>query len=394
MKKHSCSKCGNKVYFENIRCLKCGAELGFDSDRLAMATVEPVADSPGAYLAIGHDDAPVKYCVNAAHAACNWLTPADSDPFCSACGLNRTIPDLSITANLEGWQELERAKKRLVYDLLRFGLPLDTRSSGGDRLTFDFLVNATTGHLDGVITIDVTEADAVERERQRQQFGEPYRSLLGHLRHESGHFYWNVLVAATGRQDEFRALFGDERDDYAAALARHHAEGPPADWPTRFVSAYASVHPWEDWAETWAHYLHMVSSVDTAQAEGMEPRASGLIFGAAWPFKAYDVHREETFDALMERWIPLSIALNNMSRGMGHNDFYPFVIPPPALERLAFVHRAIREYVAAMPTATHPAAPAATPPLLDTPPPVAIEADPASSAPRRSLLGRVYDRLR
>ena len=190
--------------------------------------------------------------------------------------------------------------------------------------------NATTGHLDGVITIDVMEADAVERERQRLQFGEPYRSLLGHLRHESGHFYWKVLVAEAGKQDAFRALFGDERKDYGAALARHHAEGPPPDWSANHVSAYASSHPWEDWAETWAHYLHMVSAVDTAEAEGMEPRASGLIFGAAWPFKSYDVYREETFDALIERWIPLSIALNNMSRGMGHDDFYPFVIPAPA----------------------------------------------------------------
>jgi hypothetical protein len=346
MKKHVCSKCDNKVYFENIQCLRCGADLGFDPARLTMATLEPTGESAGVYLAVGHEGGPVTYCTNAAHAACNWVTAADSgDGFCVACQLNRTIPDLSIPGNLEAWQELERAKKRLVYDLLRFGLPLDTRATGGEQLTFDFLLNATTGHVDGVITIDVTEANAVERERQRQLFGEPYRSLLGHLRHESGHFYWNVLVAATDRHEEFRARFGDERIDYGKALARHHAEGPPPDWPQRHVSAYASAHPWEDWAETWAHYLHMVSSVDTAQAEGMEPRASGLIFGAAWPFKPYDVHPEETFDALMERWIPLSIALNNMSRGMGHNDFYPFVIPAPALDKLAFVHSAIRDYV-------------------------------------------------
>ena len=156
-----------------------------------------------------------------------------------------------------------------------------------------------------------------------------------------------MLIAATGRQDAFRTLFGDEREDYGAALARHHAEGPPLDWSERHVSAYASAHPWEDWAETWAHYLHIVSSIDTAQAEGMEPRASGLIFGAAWPFRAYDVYREETFGALMERWIPLTIALNNMSRGMGHNDFYPFVIPAAAYDKLAFVHRAIRDYATA-----------------------------------------------
>ena len=395
MKSYACSKCGNKIYFENVQCLKCGTEVGFDPERLAVIAIEPLAEPSGSYRPIGQEGAPLRYCANATHAACNWLTPADStDGFCRACDLNRTIPDLSVAGNLEAWQELERAKKRLVYDLLRFGLPLDASTSGGERLAFDFLVNATTGHLDGVVTIDVMEADAVERERQRQQFGEPYRSLLGHLRHESGHFYWNVLIDAAGQQAAFRTLFGDERVDYGTALARHHSEGPPPDWSARHVSAYASSHPWEDWAETWAHYLHMVSSVDTAQAEGMEPRASGLIFGAVWPFKAYDVHREETFDALMERWIPLSIALNNMSRGMGHNDFYPFVIPAPAYEKLAFVHRTIRDYVAGT-TTTVPApgntgepAPASA---SSHPRPVQVQ---GNSAKPRSIISRVYDRLR
>jgi hypothetical protein len=391
MRNYACSKCGNKVYFENVQCVKCGAELGFDPDRLSVIALEPVADAAGTYRPIGHEGGDLRYCANAVHAACNWLTPADTgDGFCRACDLNRTIPDLSVAGNLDAWQELERAKKRLVYDLLRFGLPLDTSPAGSEHLAFDFLVDSTIGHLDGVITINVMEADAVERERQRQQFGEPYRSLLGHLRHESGHFYWIVLIAGTGQHDAFRALFGDEREDYGAALARHHTEGPPADWSTRHVSAYASAHPWEDWAETWAHYLHMVSAVDTAQAEGMEPRASGLIFGAAWPFKSCDVHREETFDALMERWVPLSIALNSMSRGMGHSDFYPFVIPAAACDKLAFVHRAIRNYVAASP-------PAARLPAMERRP--ASTAAPqsaraAGSGRGRSRIGRVYDSLK
>ncbi len=391
MKNYACSKCGNKVYFENVQCVKCGAELGFDPERLTVVAIEPTGGVVGSYHAIGHEGGDMRYCANAAHAACNWLTPADTgDGFCRACDLNRTIPDLSAAGNLDAWRELERAKKRLVYDLLRFGLPLDTTAAGGERLAFDFLVNAATGHLDGVITINVLEADAVERERQRQQFGEPYRSLLGHLRHESGHFYWNVLIAATGQQEAFRTIFGDERADYGAALARHHAEGPPHDWAERHVSAYASAHPWEDWAETWAHYLHIVSSIDTAQAEGMEPRASGLIFGATWPFKSYDVHREETFDALMERWIPLTIALNNMSRGMGHNDFYPFVIPAAAYDKLAFVHRAIRDYVAA----TAPPAGISQEQSQPAPAPAAPQAQSANTASPRSLIGRVYDRLR
>lgn len=398
MKNYACSKCGNKVYFENVQCVKCSSELGFDPDRLAVLTLEPVADLAGNYRPIGYEGRDLRYCANAAHAACNWLTPAGANPdgsadgFCRACDLNRTIPDLSLNGNLTAWQELERAKKRLVYDLLRFGLPLDLTASGGERLTFDFMLNAMTGHLDGVITINVLEADAVERERQRQQFGEPYRSLLGHLRHESGHFYWNVLIASANRHEAFRALFGDERADYGTALARHHAEGPHPDWALRHVSAYASSHPWEDWAETWAHYLHMVSAVDTAQAEGMEPRASGLLFGAAWPFKAYDVFREESFDSLMERWIPLTIALNNMSRGMGHNDFYPFVIPPAAYDKLAFVHQSIRDYVANAPADIAPPPLPANGNRIPSPPLTTQYQE--RPAPSRSLIGRVYDRLR
>ena len=348
MKNFACSKCGNKVYFENDRCVKCDHALGFDAGRRMMVTLAEVEGRPGVYQAVGGKPPPVqfRYCANEAHGVCNWLTPLD-DPtgMCIACDLNRTIPNLAEHGSLAAWGQLEKAKKRLVYSLLRFGLPLDTGASANSRLTFDFARNTVTGHLDGVITIDILEADAVERERQRQFFGEPYRSLLGHLRHESGHFYWMVLVEAAGRLDEFRELFGDERLDYAMALSHHHAGGTPADWQERYVSAYASAHPWEDWAETWAHYLHMVDAVDTAEGVGLEPRAVGLILGAIWPFKTYDLYHDETFNSLRERWIPLTIALNSLSRSMGHNDFYPFIIPSPAYNKLAFVHRVIREHL-------------------------------------------------
>ncbi len=343
MRNFSCTKCGAKVYFKNVTCLKCGHSLGFDPDALAVIALKPDAEQ-GLYRRVtGNTRQVLRYCNNVVHGACNWLTGAD-DPnlFCVACDLNRTIPNLSEPGNLTAWQDLERAKKRLVYSLLRFGLPLDTSPAPPGRLIFNFTRNTMTGHLDGVITIDILEADAVERERQRQQFDEPYRSLLGHLRHESGHYYWQVLVDSAGLLDEFRALFGDERADYQSALAQHHAYGPKLGWHLNHVSGYASMHPLEDWAETWAHYLHMVDSVDTAEAEGMEPRAAGLIFGSIWPFKKYDVYRDETLDSLLERWVPLSLALNSMNRSMGHADYYPFVIPDPAREKLRFVHRVIR----------------------------------------------------
>jgi hypothetical protein len=217
-------------------------------------------------------------------------------------------------------------------------------------LTFDFAHNTTTGHFDGVISINVSEADAVERERQRQIFGEPYRTLLGHLRHESGHYYWMVLIEGSALLTEFRNLFGDERQNYQAALAAHNSGAVPPDWQVRHVSAYASSHAWEDWAETWAHYLHMIDALDTAEAENMEPRtgkrwASRLeaLLAPLWPTKKNDVYRNETFDALIERWIPLTISMNCISRSMGHDEFYPFVITPAVRDKLAFVHRVIRD---------------------------------------------------
>ncbi|WP_024274930.1 putative zinc-binding metallopeptidase [Hyphomicrobium sp. 802] len=350
MKNFACANCGNTVYFENVTCVKCGSTLGFDSAEQAIVAIadaglsETTPDVPiFRKLNAGPDDVALRYCANAEFGVCNWLTPdSESHIFCKACDLNRIIPNLSEPGSLLAWRAIEHAKKRLVYSLLRFGLPFDGSASTKGPLTFDFVRNALTGHLDGVVTIDVSEADAVERERQRQQFDEPYRSLLGHLRHESGHYYWMVLVEEAGRLEEFREIFGDERDDYDAALARHHANGPAPDWQEQYVSAYASAHPWEDWAETWAHYLHMVDALDTAAAEGMEGHGLRLDFRD-------DIYSSVTFGALMARWIPLTIAMNSLSRSMGHDDFYPFVIPEPAYDKLAFVHRMIHERIEQQP---------------------------------------------
>ncbi len=342
MKNFQCSACGNKVYFGNVACLRCKSALAFDPSTLTMIAMEAAGEA-GDFRTLGTNaGAHVRYCANHMHGVCNWLAPAN-DPagFCIACKLNRTIPNLSEPGNLDAWDKLERAKKRLVFSLLRFGLPLDATAQGKGALAFEFKQHATTGHLDGVITINVRETDSVERERQRATFGEAYRSLLGHLRHESGHFYWSLLIDGTPHLDEARILFGDERQDYAQALARHYDQGAPDDWQSRYLSAYASSHPWEDWAETWAHYIHMVDALDTAEAEGMEPRAAGMLQGTAWPYQSSDVYRDATFESLMERWVPLSLAMNNLTRSMGHMDFYPFVISAPAYAKLSFVHRAI-----------------------------------------------------
>lgn len=345
MRNFACTNCNNTIYFENIACLKCGHPVGFHAAAMTMVALDNAPSGGGLFkMSKGGKRDMVRYCSNASHGVCNWLTPADDDAtLCVACDLNRTIPNLSEQGSLKAWKDLERAKKQLVYSLLRFSLPLESGSSPPNRLTFDFARNTTTGHLDGVISVDIMEADAVERERMRQHFDEPYRTLLGHLRHESGHFYWSMLVARANNIDAFRTLFGDERQSYSDAIDRHYAAGAPPNWQSHYVSAYATSHPWEDWAETWAHYLHMTAAVDTAESAGMEPRAAGLIFGALWPFKRYDIYRAETFETLMDRWIPLTIAMNCITRSMGHNDFYPFVIPTQAYDKLAFVHRVIRD---------------------------------------------------
>ncbi len=348
MKKFTCGKCGNTIYFENVTCLRCRSPLGFQADAVTLLALEATDKRKTVFRGAGTGKRKkFRYCANAEHGVCNWLTESEErDALCRACSLNRTIPNLSEPGNLDAWRQLERAKKRLVYSLIRFRLPFDSASGAAKPLTLDFARDAATGHLDGVITIDIMEADDVERERQRQHFQEPYRSLLGHLRHESGHFYWPAVTTSKTATAEFRALFGDERQDYVEAITAHHQDGPPKDWAQRHVSAYASSHPWEDWAETWAHYLHLVDAVDTAEASGLEPRAAGIDWGAIWPFKRTDVYRDGGFPALMERWIPLTLAMNSLNRSMGHNDFYPFVIPVPAYDKLAFVHRAIRGLVA------------------------------------------------
>lgn len=343
MKTFKCGSCGNTVYFENVQCLSCGSSLGFQSDRLDMVTLGPHAGPPWRELKKPRGPR-YYYCANETHGVCNWLVREGApSSFCTACAQNRTIPNLSEPDNVRAWGDFERAKKRLVYSLLRFGLPLDGAAAGKGPLTFDFINDAITGHLDGVITIAVGEADAVERERQRQAMDEAYRSLLGHLRHESGHYYWMLLVDGTDNLAPFRETFGDERENYSAALERHHAQGPPADWSLRYVSAYASAHPWEDWAETWAHYLHMVDALDTAGAHKLVPRQGGFAGHARRWVRMRDVYRAEHFETLFGRWVPLTLMLNDINRSMGHGDFYPFVIPEGAVAKLDFVHRIVRQ---------------------------------------------------
>ena len=279
MKLFECQNCGQALYFENTHCESCGLWLGYLP---AKETVTALEDDAGRFRALADPNhGRYRYCANVQHGVCNWLIPEDSpDQFCAACRHNRTIPDLSIPQNLMNWRKIEGAKHRLFYTLLRLRLPLTTRDEDAEGgLAFDFIAPPAPGdapvmigHKSGLITISLAEADDSERERQRREMGEPYRTLLGHFRHEVAHYYWDHLIRDTPALEEFRRLFGDERQDYREALQKHYAEGPPNNWVEQYVTAYASVHPWEDFAETWAHYFHMVDTLETANAFGLRLR--------------------------------------------------------------------------------------------------------------------------
>jgi hypothetical protein len=271
---------------------------------------------------------------------------------CRACRLTRVIPDLSVPDHKAAWVKIETAKRRLIYTLLGLELPLPGRAEdpeGG--LAFQFLADPTdpnaprvlTGHNEGIIVLNIAEADDAERERRRHQMGEPYRTLLGHFRHEIGHFYWDQLIRDTEWIEPFRALFGDERADYAAALQKHYKEGPSADWSGQFISAYATTHPWEDWAETWAHYLHMIDTLETAADCGLTLRPADAEEPRFRPVSTPQSGEKTSFDRLIDGWFPVTYLMNNLNRGMGLADAYPFVLATPVIDKLRFIHNRITQ---------------------------------------------------
>jgi hypothetical protein len=288
-----------------------------------------------------------KYCRNAEYAVCNWLIPATSESgFCLACALNRVIPSLEDNAGPLRWKNMEVAKHRLIYSLLRLHLPFEVTYPGKtESIVFDFMADSPngerimTGHDNGIITINIAEADEAQRTRNKQDLGERYRTLLGHFRHEVGHFYWDVLIRDRSVIDKYRQLFGDERKNYSAALATYYSNGAPADWNRRFVSPYATSHPWEDWAETWAHYLHMMDTLETAWSFGISVDPTELDDSAGITTSiSHDPYKMKDFNRLIKQWLPLCFAINSMNRSMGHPDFYPFILSGPAIEKLQFIH--------------------------------------------------------
>jgi len=355
MKTFRCDHCGHPLFFENVQCLKCGSDLAFLPNRLALCAVEPVDGESGLWRRKVRrrrkdNERTYRLCSNhVQHQACNFAVPADDpNPLCVSCRQTRVLPDLSQPENHERWYRIEVAKRRLFYTLAKLELASVAPPNGErDGPVFEFLAElpgqqVLTGHCQGVITLNVAEADDAERVRRRVELHEPYRTLLGHLRHESGHYYWDSLILHGGRVDAFRQVFGDESADYGQALSNYYAGGVPVGWQDRYVSAYATAHPWEDWAETWAHYLHMVDLLETASSYSTRLVVPGNdaedIEEVSNPFDT-----ASDFDSLVDQWIPLTLLLNSLNRSLGQDDAYPFALTQTALDKLRFVHNVIHD---------------------------------------------------
>jgi hypothetical protein len=352
-----CDHCQQLVFFENFQCVKCQRALAYVPEVMDLQSLDRAGDN--LWQCVAGDEEPQNYrlCENyIKHNVCNWAVPAeDPNALCESCRLTQVIPDLSQPGYREAWYRLEVAKRRLVYSLLYLRLPVVNRQLDPEHgLSFEFLADEPvapnskeppkpvfTGHDRGIITINIAEADDAEREKRRHELHEPYRTLLGHFRHEVGHYYWDRLVFNSTNLDTFRKLFGDEQADYGQALETHYQQGAPADWQQRFVSTYASSHPWEDWAESWAHYLHLVDMLETAAACGLSLRPDRTDEPTLKTVPQRRKAQLASFDRMIEDWFSLTYVLNNLNRGMGLSDGYPFVLSAPAIEKLRFVHDVI-----------------------------------------------------
>ena len=340
--------CNRPVYFQNSLCTACSAPLGYIPELYEVRALEPGPGEGSWRIAGEKDSGTYRRCANFdSSAGCNWLVPVDDpNPLCTSCRLNRTLPDLADADNQRYWRAIEIAKRRLVSQLLAMDLPVRSKTEDPERgVAFDLLRSppegprVLTGHAGGLITLNVEEADDARRERIRNELHEPYRTLLGHFRHEIGHYYWDRLIPGTEWEAKFRDLFGDERADYAAALKANYDNGPPADWRDRHISAYASTHPWEDWAETWAHFMHIQDSLDTAMSFGL---TGNRILGDVEPYSREDLYAPDDPDAahllmMLNAWLGMTTVLNELARSMGQQDFYPFVMSRPVVRKLQFI---------------------------------------------------------
>lgn len=351
--------CGNTLHFENSHCIVCNRPLGYLPDSKQLSALDRAADGCWQALVNGQQ---YRQCKNYSdYDVCNWMVPVnDAQALCVSCRLNHVIPNLSAGQNLTLWYRIEQAKRRLLYTLFSLNLPVVSRVEDPNKgMGFEFLQDQSlhdefsneltikqkvfTGHDAGIITINLLEAEHSSRIEMREKMNEGYRTLLGHFRHECGHYYWDRLISGTDHLNSFRELFGDERGDYQQALQSYYEQGPRPLWQDTHISAYASSHPWEDWAETWAHYLHMVDTLETAHDFGFSIHGYDVSSPKIDSQMTSGYMTPVSFDDLFDDWCRLSTALNALNRSMGLEDAYPFVISNISLSKLRYAHRLVIE---------------------------------------------------
>ena len=335
-----CPRCRGLAFLESLTCPRCGTAIG-----IHLATQEMLEADPAG---VEHDGSRWVPCSNRSWE-CNWLVEQGAeDARCFSCRLTRRRPEPDDTIALEKLAVTARDKRRLLLRLMTLGLPITPWYERQGGLGFDLLSSRSghgpvrIGHASGIITIDLAESLDDVRERLRVQLGEPYRTMLGHFRHESGHYYQWILVEQTDFITECRELFGDERASYSDAIARHYATGAPEGWREHHISEYATMHPWEDFAETWAHYLHITDTLGTLAAAGVDLSRRpmpGVLTHDIVPRTSYaGVSSHE----MLADWYWCSKLLNRANQAMGKGDLYPFTIVPEVARKLDFVHRVVQ----------------------------------------------------
>ena len=306
-----------------------GGSLWFDN--LATADGTPVAYDPQARAFVPMPP----FCANRDVIGCNWIAP-EQGAFCRSCAMTALAPDPSIPDAIPNWAQTEAAKRWVLDNLGRWHWfrPEDPGAPPVFRLLAEGPTPVPMGHVEGVVTISVAEVDPVLVATRREALEEPYRTMMGHMRHEIAHMLWWRLSLRDDFLDAFRAMFGDERIDYPAALQYHYENGPPAQWQQHYLTTYASAHPHEDWAETAAHLLHLTDITDSFVATGL---SSPQIPHAGW-----DPYSEPDPDRLIHVATSLTVGVNHVNRAMGLQDLYPFVLSDHARHKLAFVHNWLR----------------------------------------------------
>jgi hypothetical protein len=346
MKLYSCDHCYNSLYFEDNTCQHCNYIVGFDVSQLVIITL--MKNDEDIFVDVNNRNKKYRFCENNAKGTCNWLIPAEEKiTFCKACELNRTIPVLSTQQNIDRWKKIEVAKHRLVYSLFRLQLPVSSKEEDDspEGIAFDFMADVSpdkkviTGHENGAITLNIEEADDTIRIKHQHDLGERYRTLLGHFRHEIAHYYWDILIKDNpAGLKKCREVFGDDQKDYTQSLEAYYKTGAPVNWSDHFISPYATAHPWEDWAETWAHYMHLMDTLETAFCFGIAihpVRRDQVVVNTDINLDPYSL---ADFDTIFNMWVSFTFATNSLNRSMGYNDFYPFVISIAVKVKLQFIH--------------------------------------------------------